>query len=148
MIGIPAGIGYVFFQFDQKTLPAPAGLWDTLFYALNVAPLSIGYASTIALWYSKKGERFRWLQPVGQMALTNYLAQTILGIGIYYSIGFGFGSNVGPAHFMPIAVCVFAIQVFYSRLWMTHFNYGPLEWLWRQLTYGERIPILRKPPIL
>jgi uncharacterized protein len=144
-VGIPAGIAYAFFQADEKVLPAPAGLWDTIFYALNVAPLSIGYATTIALWYNKKVQGFQWLQPVGRMALTNYIAQTIFGIAIYYGIGFGFGSNIGPAYFMPIALCIFAVQVLYSRLWMRYFNYGPLEWLWRQLTYGKRLQLLKNP---
>jgi uncharacterized protein len=80
------------------------------------------------------------------MALTNYIAQTIFGILIYYGIGFGFGSNIGPSFYMPIALGIFTAQVLYSRLWMRHFNYGPLEWLWRQLTYGKRLP-LRKQPI-
>ena len=144
-IGIPAGIAYAISQADGKALPDPAGLWDTVFYALNVAPLSIGYATTIALWYNKKVKGSHWLQPVGRMALTNYIAQTLFGIAIYYGIGFGFGSYIGPVYFMPIAVCIFAAQVIYSRLWMSHFNYGPLEWLWRQLTYGKRLQLLKKP---
>jgi uncharacterized protein len=97
------------------------------------------------LWYNKKVQGFQWLQPVGRMALTNYIAQTIFGIAIYYGIGFGFGSNIGPAYFMPIALCIFAVQVLYSRLWMRYFNYGPLEWLWRQLTYGKRLQLLKNP---
>jgi uncharacterized protein len=143
-IGLPAGIASAYFQTDGKALPSIAGLWDTLFYALNVAPLSIGYAATIILLYNKH-QWFKWLQPVGRMALTNYIAQTIFGIGIYYGIGLGFGSNIGPAYFMPIAICIFAVQVLYSQLWMRYFEYGPLEWLWRQLTYGKRLALIKKP---
>jgi uncharacterized protein len=83
----------------------------------------------------------QWLQPVGSMALTNYIAQTLFGIGIYYGIGAGLGSRVGPAVYMPVAVAVFCIQVIYSKYWMKHFNYGLLEWMWRQLTYGKRLAL-------
>jgi uncharacterized protein len=143
-IGIPAALAYAYFNADGRNLPGPAGLLDTLFYALSVAPLSIGYATTIALWYNHKPERFSWLQPVGRMALTNYIAQTVFGIAIYYGIGFGAGSNIGPVYFMPVALCIYTVQVLYSRLWMQYFNYGPLEWLWRQLTYGKRLPLVKK----
>ncbi len=144
-IGIPAGIAHAYFYADGKALPALAGLWDTISYTLNVAPLSIGYAATIALLYSKKVYWLEWLQPVGRMALTNYIAQTIFGIAFYYGIGAGLGSNIGQTYFMPVAVCFFLIQVLYSRWWMRYFNYGPLEWLWRQLTYGKRLPLIKQP---
>jgi len=74
---------------------------------------------------------------MGRMALTNYLMQTIIGITIYYGVGFGFGGNIGPAIFIPIGLCVYAIQVLYSNLWFKYFNYGPMEWIWRMLTYGK-----------
>jgi uncharacterized protein len=75
------------------------------------------------------------------MALTNYFMQSIMAITIYYGIGMGLGAKFGPAFFMPIAIGIFIIQVIYSKIWMTYFNYGPLEWIWRQLTYGKRLPL-------
>ncbi|MGJ7033214.1 DUF418 domain-containing protein [Niabella hirudinis] len=142
-LGIPAGLLHAWFEFDHKRLPAAAGLWDTLFYALNVAPLALGYAATIALWYVNG--KYLWiLQPLryaGRMALTNYILQSFFGVVIYYGIGFGLGAQSGPAVFMPIAVGVFLLQVLYSNLWFRYFNYGPLEWIWRILTYGKRLPL-------
>ena len=144
-VGIPAGFANAYFHFDGKSLPAPAGILDTLAYALNVAPLSLAFAATFCILYCRKENHswMQWLQPVGSMALTNYIAQTLFGIGIYYGIGAGLGSRVGPAVFMPVAVAVFCIQVIYSKYWMKHFNYGPLEWVWRQLTYGKRLALKR-----
>jgi uncharacterized protein len=143
VVGLPAGVAAAYFHSDGKELPSAAGLWDTIFYALNVAPLSIAYAATIALLYDRH-RWFKWLQPVGRMALTNYIGQTIFGIAVYYGIGLGFGSNIGPAYYMPIAICIFIVQVLYSHLWMRYFEYGPLEWLWRHLTYGKRLSMLKK----
>ncbi|HEX2532918.1 MAG TPA: DUF418 domain-containing protein [Chitinophagaceae bacterium] len=144
-IGIPAGIAHAYFGQDGRALPAAAGLWDTLTYALNVAPLAIGYACTLALWYTAgAGRRLRWLEPAGRMALTNYIGQTVLGIALYFGIGAGLGARVGPAVYMPVALAVFALQVAFSHLWMRHFDFGPLEWLWRGLTYGKRLPIRKR----
>ena len=147
-LGIPAGIMHAYFELDKKHLPATEGLWDTLSYALNVAPLSLGYAATIALWYVSR-KNLWLLQPlrhVGRMALTNYIMQSALGVFIYYGIGLGMAANAGPALFMPIAVGVFIIQVIYSKIWLSYFNYGPLEWIWRMLTYGKYLPLLKPSP--
>jgi uncharacterized protein len=145
-LGIPAGILHAYFELDEKRLPALAGLWDTLFYALNVAPLALGYAATIALWHvnGKMKPLLNPLRHVGRMALTNYFMQSIMAITIYYGIGMGLGAKFGPALFMPVAIGVFILQVIYSKIWMTYFNYGPLEWIWRMLTYGKTLKI-RKP---
>lgn len=136
-IGVPSAVLYVYFLIDNKSLPAPSGLWDTVFYTLNVGPLSIAYASTFALLYNRSPQLFRWLQPVGRMSLTNYVAQSVMGIAVYYGMGLGLGSYVGPSMFIPIAVTMFTFQVLYSALWMKYFDFGPLEWIWRQLTYGK-----------
>jgi uncharacterized protein len=75
------------------------------------------------------------------MALTNYLMHSVLCIIIFYGVGFGLGGKMGPVLFWPIAFAIVAIQIFYSRWWLRHFQYGPMEWIWRQLTYGKRLPL-------
>jgi uncharacterized protein len=86
----------------------------------------------------------KWLKkiaPAGRMALTNYIMQSVIGIFIYYGIGLGLGTKVGPTIYVFIAVVIYLIQLWYSALWLKYFKYGPLEWIWRQLTYGKFIPI-------
>ncbi len=78
------------------------------------------------------------------MALTNYLMQTILSITLFYGIGFGLGGKIGPSLFFPIGIGIYLFQVLYSNLWFRYFNYGPMEWIWRQLTYGKRLPIRKQ----
>lgn len=145
-LGIPAGIAHAWFEFDHQVLPAPAGLYDTLSYALNVVPLSLAYTTTIVLWYMNRRDSafLQSIKPAGRMALTNYIMQTLLGITIYYGIGFGLGTRVGPAIFLPVAMAIFMLQVIYSNWWFRHFSYGPLEWIWRMLTYGRRLPIKKR----
>ena len=101
LIGIPSAIACFYFEFFQKHIPSPIGMVHTLFYATSVVPLCLAYVSMICLrWERKKGmTRFRFLAPMGRMALTNYLMQTIIGICIYYGVGLGFGSRVGPSVF-------------------------------------------------
>ena len=145
VVGIPAAIACTYFEIFQKHIPNPLGLGHTFFYALSVVPLSLAYTSVICLrWVKKKGNsKLKMLAPMGRMALTNYLMQTILGIIIYYGVGFGFGGHIGPAVFIPIGLCVYALQIIYSNIWFKYFNYGPMEWIWRMLTYGKRLNIIK-----
>ena len=143
IIGIPSAITCTYFAIFQKSIPNPLGLGNTVFYALSVVPLCLAYTSVICLhWVKRKGNsKLKVLAPVGRMALTNYLMQTIIGITLYYGVGFGFGGNIGPAVFIPIGLGVYALQIIYSNLWFKYFNYGPIEWIWRMLTYWKRLPL-------
>ena len=145
IIGIPSAFACFYFEFFRKHIPDPIGLLHTLFYATSVVPLSLAYTSIICLrWIKKKGNsKLKVLAPRGRMALTNYLMQTIIGITIYYGVGFGFGGNIGPALFIPIGLCVYVIQLLYSNIWFKYFNYGPMEWIWRMLTYGKYLQMVK-----
>jgi len=159
VIGLPAAIACTYFEIFGRGIPDPMGLGHTFFYAISVVPLSLAYASVICLhWIKRKGDiykiagdqvgqiktKLKWLAPVGRMALTNYLMQTILGITIYYGVGLGFGGNIGPSVFIPIGLGVYILQIIYSNIWFKYFNYGPMEWIWRQLTYWKRLPLRKR----
>jgi uncharacterized protein len=143
LIGIPMGIVSFYFEIFRKGVPHPEGLVHTVAYAFSVVPMSLAYTSMICLyWHRKNGEtKLRYLAPVGQMALTNYLMQTFFGIFLYYGIGLGLGGHIGPTIFFPAGIAVYFIQIIYSNWWMRHFRFGPMEWIWRQLTYGKALPI-------
>ena len=143
LVGLPAGIALAYFQHDELHLPQAAGLLDTLSYALNVVPLCLAYTATITLiWINNtKHPVLRTLAPAGRMGLTNYLMQSFFAVFFFYGIGLGFGSNMGPAFYLPVFFVFYCFQLFYSNWWMRYFNYGPLEWIWRQLTYGKRLPL-------
>jgi uncharacterized protein len=78
------------------------------------------------------------------MALTVYISQTLICIGLFYGIGLGYGGGIGPTLFVPIAAAIFGMQVLLSIAWLQFFRFGPLEWVWRSLTYGRRQPMLRR----
>ncbi len=70
------------------------------------------------------------------MALTNYLLQTILGITIFYGIGFGLVGHLQPLGIYAVAVAIFTFQILFSNWWLAHHDQGPMERLWRVLTYA------------
>lgn len=81
---------------------------------------------------------------VGRMAFTNYITQSVVCFLLFYGIGFGLYGNVRPLTAVFIAIAVFILQMICSNWWMRTFLYGPLEWLWRRITYGEKLPFKRR----
>ena len=78
------------------------------------------------------------------MACTNYLGQSVIGVLLFYGIGLGLGNRVGLLGTELIALGVYGFQIAFSTLWMKHFRFGPVEWVWRMLTYGEVLPLRRE----
>lgn len=75
------------------------------------------------------------LRLYGQMALTNYLTQTLIGFGIFFSMRLY--SSIELYQLVLICIAVFIGQIIFSNLWLKYFRLGPFEWLWRTLTYGK-----------
>ena len=109
-------------------------------YAVSVVPLGVAFILTVALWLKP----FVWLRSAGRMALTCYIGQSLIGILLFYGIGFGFGTHCSLSVIEIIAIMAFLSEVMVCSLWLRRFRFGPLEWIWRMLTYGERIAITKK----
>ncbi len=136
VIGFPATLLYAWSAMNGQ----PFGLTiHSALYTASVLPLSLGYITAICLWYAHHKEQaiFRVMAASGRMALTNYIMQSVMGMIIFYGIGFGLGARVGLVYVEIIAVFVFLFQILYSYLWLGKMQYGPLEWVWRMLTYGK-----------
>jgi uncharacterized protein len=86
----------------------------------------------------------RLLQPVGKMAFSNYLMHSMISILVFYGVGFGFGGQLGPTAWTIFALGVFCFQVFFSYAWLKVFNFGPIEWVWRSLTYRQWQPMRKQ----
>ena len=107
--------------------------------------VSFGYICLIMI--IAKSQLVPWLRDrlaaIGQMALTNYIGQSVICILIFYGIGFGlFGQFERWAQFI-VVIAIWILQLIWSRPWLNHFRYGPLEWMWRSLTYWK-VQIFRK----
>jgi uncharacterized protein len=105
--------------------------------------LCLAYLSTIALLLQTPAwaARLAWLAPAGRMALTNYLLQSIVCVGIFYGYGLGYFEQLSRAWQVPFVLALFALQVVLSHWWLARFRFGPAEWLWRSLTYLRPQPM-------
>lgn len=98
------------------------------------------------LWYNTKWRSILSpLKYVGRMALTNYIMQSFIGLILFSSIGFKLYETLSPSKTLITAILVFIFQVVFSRIWLTYFKFGPLEWVWRCLTYQKVLPIKKRP---
>ncbi len=86
----------------------------------------------------------RRLAAVGRMALTNYLMQTIICTTIFYGHGFGLFGKVDRVDQFAIVVDVWLLQLTVSLVWLERYSFGPMEWLWRCLTYFQWEPLTRR----
>jgi uncharacterized protein len=112
------------------------------FHLLAVPVLSTGYVSAVVVGFHG-GRGRRLLAPfaaVGRMALTNYLAQSLVFGLVLFGVGPGLAlaGRIGTAVIVVIVVIAFTLQVLFSRWWLARYAYGPAEWVWRAFTYGER----------
>jgi uncharacterized protein len=87
--------------------------------------------------------RLAWAAPVGRMAFTNYLVQSLVFGWMFYGYGLGLFDRLNVTTAFAIGVVVYAIQVAFSVYWLERYRYGPIEWLWRSLMYGVWQPIGR-----
>ena len=150
ILGLVGNIAFAALAGAEAVLPpTPAGIAGVVAYAFGVPALALGLIALVAtLWQkaaSSYGRRLlAFLAPVGRMALTNYLLQTVICVLIFYGYGFGQFGKIGATTATLIALAIFLFQILISSLWLKYFNYGPMEWIWRQLTYRQRLA-LRSP---
>ncbi|HEU4473090.1 MAG TPA: DUF418 domain-containing protein, partial [Flavisolibacter sp.] len=116
------------------------------YYQLSRALRSIGVFGAIMLLH--KSGLFNWLfsllRPVGQMAFTNYLMQSIICGLFFYSIGFGMYGRLERTEIYYVVAAVWVIQIIFSHIWMRYYRFGPFEWAWRSLTYWKIQPMKKR----
>ncbi|MEH2519774.1 uncharacterized protein V1279_005347 [Bradyrhizobium sp. AZCC 1610] len=115
--------------------------------ALGTILLALGYGAVIiGIAHLASGKKLLgWAAPMGRMAFTNYLAQSLIFGWIFYGYGLGLFGRLGVANALAIGVAVYIGQVFFSAWWLRRYRYGPVEWLWRTLMYGVPQPMLHSP---
>ena len=116
---------------------------------LATVTLAFAYgASIIGLASTQPGSKLLgWAAPLGRMAFTNYLLQSLIFSWVFYGYGFGLFGQVGASAALAFGVVVYVVQVFFSRWWLLRYSFGPVEWLWRTLMYGRAQPMkLPKAP--
>jgi uncharacterized protein len=117
--------------------------WGLLGHALHmlaVPVLATGYLCAVVVGLQTLGNRW-WLAhfaSAGRMALTNYVAQSLFCAFVLFGVGPGLAlaGRIGSASVFAIVTLAYAGQIAASRWWLGRFRQGPMEWLWRRLTYG------------
>lgn len=111
----------------------------------NLGQMMVYFCGFTLLYYRYMGQKvLDRIAPVGRMSVTNYMAQSIVGVSLFYGFGGNFAVefNYLQSFLLGAAFCV--IQIAYSNWWIKRFYYGPMEWLWRSLTWFQVVPLSRR----
>lgn len=137
MIGVPFAAIYAYDGISGRMLSPTI---HTIVETLSIYPMGFAYMATFAIY----GERiFKPLTYPGRMALTCYISQSAIAIVLFYGVGLGLGMTMSLLEVMLTGIVVYLSQMIFAHLWMRYFSYGPLEWIWRMLTYGEWLKLRR-----
>ncbi|MEM7740297.1 MAG: DUF418 domain-containing protein, partial [Pseudomonadota bacterium] len=120
-------------------LELPAAL-DSAVHACAAPLLALGYACGIVLLFrsARQSALARYFSPVGKVALTAYIAHGAVYLIVFMPFGLNLADVLGPAQSLLLITALFAVFQLAATVWLRHFRFGPLEYLWRWATYGTR----------
>lgn len=126
-------------EFQEASL---ANLLSYSSYTVQQSSLATFIVSCITLWYWRRPSGAIWssLAATGRMGLTTYLLQTAFGIIVFFGLGFGLLGQIGAAASVAAGIAFFVFEILFATWWLKHFKMGPVEWLWRSLTYFKLQP--------
>ena len=147
-LGLPASLTLAFLAYRSgfETL-----LTADIYFALNTPArmfVMLGHILALTALISRINAPEAWLARVaaaGRMAFSNYILTSLLMTTLFYGYGFGLYGHVTRAQAYLAVPVVWAVMLIWSPLWLRHFAYGPLEWLWRSLARGSRQPFRLRP---
>jgi uncharacterized protein len=107
------------------------------------ATLALGYCATLVclVEFTPMRVALGAFAPLGRMAFSNYIAQSLIFSVLFYGFGLGLYGRIGPAASLAVGTSVYVAQMLFSAWWLRRYRFGPLEWLWRTLMYGRRQPM-------
>jgi uncharacterized protein len=153
VLGLPLGLfcfqsWMVVQRFELHGLVASAQAWRPITgmaEQIGSVLMALAYMALIALaWQARlSGRVLRWFVPHGQMALTNYLLQTVFNSIVFFGYSFALVGRIGATGCLVLSLAFFALQTWASKLWIDRYRFGPAEWGWRWWTYGARPPLRR-----
>lgn len=143
-IGLPVTITHGVVMLTQPVIPPWLSALDT---TLGSAALGFSYAAGLLLLLQSPSwqRRLKLLGFVGRASLSNYLLQSLVFTSLYYGYGGGLYARVPLSVSVLLALVLYTLQVFASRWWFSRHSRGPVEALWRHLTYDKTAVLLREP---
>jgi uncharacterized protein len=150
MIVAGYGIGlsmnlYEVTMLERAGFATDALITSYLTYDVGRIPTTLGHVGVIALLCRAPALQAvtRTLAAVGQMALSNYLAQSVICMFIFTGAGLALFGQLQRHELYYVVVAIWIVELIWSPIWLRHFRFGPVEWLWRSLTYGYIQPMRR-----
>lgn len=130
-------------ELSARALYSPSFPVQFPLFQVSAPALCLFYCAAITLLFQRQKweKRLAPLAWVGRMALTNYLLQTLIFTTLQYNYGLGLFGKLGDALTIVLATTVYLLQIPLSMWWLRRFQFGPMEWLWRSLTYGQLPPM-------
>ena len=150
-ICLPVGLGLAYYgtvHLERIGFGMPGRTVADVWNYVGAIFASVGYAAVLVLVVKRGllGWLRRTLAAVGQMALTNYLLQSIVTAVLFLGWGVGLAGRLDYAGQLLVVLAIWVFQLFVSPMWLARYRFGPVEWMWRSLTYGRRQPIQRDTP--
>ena len=137
LFGVPLIWCGVWFKQQHGWDPVLARFQDSNWNVVGSTCMAFAWIALVMLLC--KSSILKWLQKslaaVGRMALTNYIMQSVICTFLFYGHGLGWYGQVERVELLPIILVIWVFQIGFSLIWLKHFRFGPLEWLWRTLTY-------------
>ncbi|MEO5890850.1 MAG: DUF418 domain-containing protein [Ferruginibacter sp.] len=151
ILGLGAGLTVSYFRL-QPLILARFNHFDHIksirfeYYEISRTLRSLGIFGLIMLLHKSGwfGWLFRLMKPVGQMAFTNYLMQSLICAVYFYGFGFGMFGKLQRYEIYYVVAAIWVVEIIWSHAWLHYFRFGPLEWVWRSLTYWKQQPMKRK----
>ena len=146
IIGLIGNFTYVYFgEQANRAVPSLANLISLTGQTFGAPAMALFYMSSLTILAERTiwRERLQPLANVGRMALTNYLLQSTICSILFFGYGFALYGKVGIATGILLTIAIYAVNILFSSWWLARFRFGPMEWVWRTLTYGKRQPMRR-----
>lgn len=146
LVGYAIGLAVNLFETTnliRDDFSVEALLTSYLTYDLGRIPMTFGHVGLIGLLYrtSALSAAMRTFSSVGQMALTNYLTQSVICMFLFTGAGLAWYGHLERHELYYVVAAIWTVQLIWSPLWLRHFRFGPFEWVWRSLTYWQLQPM-------
>jgi uncharacterized protein len=145
-VGVPLAALAVSHDISSAFDPATMGMGSVL-HAIARVPVALGHVAVVMLIC--RAAILRWitssLSAVGQMAFSCYVAESLICTTLFYGYGLGWFSHLQRYQLYIVVLSVWAVLLIVSPIWLARFTFGPLEWVWRSLTYLHRQPMRPTP---
>ena len=145
--GFLIGLTVNSFELSMKIGSGYAMQWvsgvSTFTYDIGRVSMALGFASVVLIacqrgWFARLR---RGLAAVGRMALTNYILQSVFGLILFRDFGFGLWNELARHELYFVVAGEWIVSIWFSAWWLRRYRFGPLEWLWRSLTYRQAQPM-------